>query len=104
MIIPAFDRARYARETRATVKLALPLIAGQLSSIGMNAVDVVLAGHYNPHTLAAVAVGANVWLLALVAAIGVMMALPLATRTSGDGVRMVWPSATMVKSTSGWPR
>lgn len=76
MIIPAFDRARYARETRATIKLALPLIAGQLSSIGMNAVDVALAGHYNAHTLAAVAVGANVWLLALVCAIGVMMALP----------------------------
>ncbi|MGH8211902.1 MAG: MATE family efflux transporter [Rhodanobacteraceae bacterium] len=75
-MIPAFDRARYAREIRATVKLALPLIAGQLSSIGMNAVDVVLAGHYNAHTLAAVAVGANVWLLALVAAIGMMMALP----------------------------
>ncbi len=76
MRILAFDRARYARETRVTVKLALPLIAGQLSSIGMNAVDVVLAGHYNAHTLAAVAVGANIWLLALVAAIGVMMALP----------------------------
>ncbi|HEY3521654.1 MAG TPA: MATE family efflux transporter [Rhodanobacteraceae bacterium] len=76
MRILAIDRAHYARETRATVKLALPLIAGQLSSIGMNAVDVVLAGHYNAHTLAAVAVGANVWLLALVAAIGVMMALP----------------------------
>src|SRR5579885_139912 len=76
MRILAFDRARYAREAHATVKLALPLIAGQLSSIGMNAVDVVLAGHYNAHTLAAVAVGANVWLLALVCAIGVMMALP----------------------------
>lgn len=76
MRIPAFDRSRYARETAATIKLALPLIAGQLSSIGMNAVDVVLAGHYNAHTLAAVAVGANVWLLALVCAIGVMMAMP----------------------------
>lgn len=76
MTILAFDRPRYARETAATVKLALPLIAGQLSAIGMNAVDVVLAGHYNAHTLAAVAVGANIWLLALVCAIGVMMAMP----------------------------
>lgn len=76
MIIPAFDRARYARETRVTIKLALPLIAGQLSTIGMGAVDVALAGHYSAHTLAAVAVGANVWMLALVAAIGMMMALP----------------------------
>ncbi len=58
------------------MKLALPLIAGQLSAVGMNAVDVALAGHYNARTLAAVAVGANVWVLAQVCAIGVMMALP----------------------------
>ncbi|HLI17036.1 MAG TPA: MATE family efflux transporter [Rhodanobacteraceae bacterium] len=73
--ILALDRARFAREVRATVKLALPLIAGQLSAVGMSAVDVALAGHYNAHTLAAVAVGANVWTLGLVSAIGVMMAL-----------------------------
>ncbi|HXE66245.1 MAG TPA: MATE family efflux transporter [Rhodanobacteraceae bacterium] len=73
--ILALDRARFARETRATIKLALPLIAGQLSSVGMSAVDVALAGHYNAHTLAAVAVGANVWVLGLVSAVGVMMAL-----------------------------
>jgi len=74
-LILALDRARFAREIRATVKLALPLIAGQLSAVGMSAVDVALAGHYNAHTLAAVAVGANVWLLGLVSAVGVMMAL-----------------------------
>ncbi|MGH8116902.1 MAG: MATE family efflux transporter [Rhodanobacteraceae bacterium] len=73
--ILALDRARFAREIRATVKLALPLIAGQLSAVGMSAVDVALAGHYNAHTLAAVAVGANVWVLGLVSAVGVMMAL-----------------------------
>ena len=74
-LILALDRARFAREIRATVKLALPLIAGQLSAVGMSAVDVALAGHYNAHTLAAVAVGANVWVLGLVSAVGVMMAL-----------------------------
>jgi MATE family multidrug resistance protein len=73
--ILALDRAHFAREVRATVKLALPLIAGQLSAVGMSAVDVALAGHYNAHTLAAVAVGANVWVLGLVSAVGVMMAL-----------------------------
>ncbi|HEX5959703.1 MAG TPA: MATE family efflux transporter [Rhodanobacteraceae bacterium] len=73
--ILTLDRARFAREVRATVKLALPLIAGQLSAVGMSAVDVALAGHYNAHTLAAVAVGANVWVLGLVSAVGVMMAL-----------------------------
>ncbi|MGH8191954.1 MAG: MATE family efflux transporter [Rhodanobacteraceae bacterium] len=74
-LILALDRAYFAREIRATVKLALPLIAGQLSAVGMSAVDVALAGHYNAHTLAAVAVGANVWVLGLVSAVGVMMAL-----------------------------
>ncbi|MGH8182522.1 MAG: MATE family efflux transporter [Rhodanobacteraceae bacterium] len=69
------DRAHFARDIRATVKLALPLIAGQLSAVGMNAIDIALAGHYNAHTLAAVAVGANVWVLGLVSAVGVMMAL-----------------------------
>jgi MATE family, multidrug efflux pump len=73
--ILALDRARFARETRATVRLALPLVAGQLSAVGMGAVDVALAGHYTAHTLAAVAVGANVWVLGLVCAVGVMMAL-----------------------------
>jgi MATE family multidrug resistance protein len=73
--ILALDRAHFARDIRATVKLALPLIAGQLSAVGMSAVDVALAGHYDAHTLAAVAVGANVWVLGLVSAVGVMMAL-----------------------------
>src|SRR5438445_2568902 len=70
--VPAAPR----RELRDTAVMAAPLILGQLSSIGMNVIDTLLAGHLNAHTLAAVAVGANVWALAIVAAIGVMMALP----------------------------
>jgi MATE family multidrug resistance protein len=84
--ILTMDRARFAREVRATVRLALPLIAGQLSAVGMSAVDVALAGHYNAHTLAAVAVGANVWVLGLVSAVGVMMALsPSVAQLDGAG-------------------
>lgn len=84
--ILASDRPRFAREIRQTVKLALPLIAGQLSAVGMGAVDVALAGHFNAHTLAAVAVGANVWILGLVCAIGVMMALsPSVAQLDGAG-------------------
>jgi len=85
-LILALDRARFAREIRATVKLALPLIAGQLSAVGMGAVDVALAGHYNAHVLAAVAIGANVWVLGLVSAVGVMMALsPSVAQLDGAG-------------------
>ena len=72
----ALTSTRLRRELRATWLLALPLMLGQLSAVGMNVVDVLLAGHFNPATLAAVAVGTNIWSLALVAAIGVMLALP----------------------------
>jgi MATE family multidrug resistance protein len=69
-------RPRLARELRETLRLAVPLVLGQLSAVGMNLIDVLLAGHLDAHTLGAVAVGASVWTLALVAVIGVMMALP----------------------------
>jgi MATE family, multidrug efflux pump len=69
-------RPRLARELKEMLRLALPLVFGQLSAIGMNVIDAMLAGHLDAHTLGAVAVGTSVWSLALVAAIGVMMALP----------------------------
>ncbi|HKE49805.1 MAG TPA: MATE family efflux transporter [Rhodanobacteraceae bacterium] len=67
---------RLARELKEMLRLALPLVTGQLSAIGMNVIDAMLAGHLDAHTLGAVAVGTSVWSLALVAAIGVMLALP----------------------------
>ena len=71
-----FFSPRLRAEFRETARLAAPLVLGQLSAIGMNVVDTLLAGHYNAQTLAAVAVGTSVWSLAIVAAIGVMLALP----------------------------
>ncbi|NII11973.1 MATE family efflux transporter [Oleiagrimonas sp. C23AA] len=70
------DRARLAHELSATVRLALPLIGAQLAAIGSNVVDAMLAGHLGAHTLGAVAVGGNVWSMAIVISIGVMMAVP----------------------------
>lgn len=67
---------RLRDELGATARLALPLIAGQLSAVGMNVVDALLAGHLDAHTLGAVAIGTSIWSLAIVAIIGVMMALP----------------------------
>lgn len=74
--ILAPDRLRLLRELGETIRLALPLIAGQLSAVGMNVIDTMLAGHLDAHTLGAVAVGVSIWSLALVVAIGLMMALP----------------------------
>jgi MATE family multidrug resistance protein len=74
-ILPA-QRLRLARELKEMLRLALPLVTGQLSAIGMNVIDAMLAGHLDAHTLGAVAIGTSVWSLALVATIGVMLALP----------------------------
>ena len=70
------ERVRLLHEVRATVRLALPLICAQLAAIGSNVIDTVLAGHVSAHVLGAVAVGANIWSLAIVSGIGMMMALP----------------------------
>ena len=69
-------RPRLLRELRETLRLAVPLVLGQLSTVGMNVIDALLAGHLDAHTLAAVAIGTSIWSLVIVAALGVMMALP----------------------------
>ncbi len=78
--------SRLTREIGATITLAAPLVLGQLSAVGMNVIDTMLAGHLDGHTLGAVAVGTNVWVLAIVIVIGVMMALqPSVAQLHGAG-------------------
>ena len=60
---------------RITFVLALPIVVGQLSSMAMNIIDTVLAGHYHPITLAAVAVGGAAWSVVILVCIGVLMAV-----------------------------
>ncbi|MEO8000798.1 MAG: MATE family efflux transporter [Arenimonas sp.] len=60
---------------RITFVLALPIVVGQLSSMAMNIIDTVLAGHYDPTTLAAVAVGGAAWSVVILVCIGVLMAV-----------------------------
>ena len=67
--------ARLWGEMRITFVLALPIVVGQLSSMAMNIIDTVLAGHYNPTTLAAVAVGGAAWSVVILVCIGVLMAV-----------------------------
>jgi MATE family multidrug resistance protein len=64
-----------AGEARATVRLALPLVAGQLAQMAGGVVEAMLAGHLGAEVLGAVAVGNSIWMLAIMALIGVMMAV-----------------------------
>ena len=73
-------------ELADTLRLAAPLVLGQLSAIGMNLIDTLLAGHLNAPTLGAVALGSNVWTLAIICIIGVMMCLqPSVAQLHGAG-------------------
>lgn len=63
-------------EVLALGKLALPLISGQLTMIGMTVIDTVLAGRHGQDTLAGVAIGAATWTLATMLIYGIMMAVP----------------------------
>ncbi len=62
-------------EARANLRLALPLIAAQLSFVSMGTVDTIFAGQLGAAELAAVAVGSNVWFLVFVMFMGVAMAV-----------------------------
>ena len=68
--------ARLRSELRATWLLALPLVLGQLSAVGLSVIDTLLAGRHGALTLAGVAVGSAVWSIVLLVLIGVMMAVP----------------------------
>jgi MATE family multidrug resistance protein len=63
-------------EARATMKLAGPLIGGQLALVGMNFVDTVMAGSLNAEALAAVAIGSSVWSPIMLLVTGILMAAP----------------------------
>lgn len=59
-------------ETVAYLRLAAPIVAGQLAAVGMSFVDTVMAGNLNATTLAAVAVGSAAWIGPLILIIGIL--------------------------------
>jgi MATE family multidrug resistance protein len=58
-----------------TVRLALPLIIGQLASVLMTFVDTVMSGRLSAEALASVAAGAAMWHTIMLAGMGVLMAV-----------------------------
>ncbi|MEO6065204.1 MAG: MATE family efflux transporter [Lysobacterales bacterium] len=75
-------------EVLATFWLALPIVGGQLLSVAMNVADTLLAGHLSTRVLAAVAMGYQIWVLALLAVLGLMLALtPTVAQLDGAGRR-----------------
>lgn len=67
---------RLPAECLATLRLALPLVLGQLAAVAMNVVDSVLAGRHGALTLASVAVGTALWNVVMLMLLGILMAIP----------------------------
>ncbi|GHD61603.1 MATE family efflux transporter [Jeongeupia chitinilytica] len=72
------------QEARATWTLAWPIMIGQLASTGTSFVDAVMAGHVSAGDLAAVSVGASIWVMLIVTLIGLNLAAsPLVAHAVG---------------------
>ena len=71
MSSPASDNA-YPAHLKSTLRLAAPLVVGQLSAMGLSVVDSVIAGRLGPAALGGVAVGGAVYSFSLLLTIGVL--------------------------------
>jgi MATE family, multidrug efflux pump len=71
-------------EVRAQLLLALPILGGQLAQTANGFVDTVMAGRVSAVDLAAVAVGASIWVPAYLFMTGILMsATPILSRKLG---------------------
>jgi MATE family multidrug resistance protein len=69
------DPTTFAEEVRATFRLAAPLIVGQISAMGMNVADSLLAGRLGAAPLGGVAVGGAIYSFSLLLTIGTLGAV-----------------------------
>jgi MATE family multidrug resistance protein len=62
-------------ESTALWQLAWPVLIGQLATVGMSVADVTMIGHLSAEDLAAVALGASLWVITMVTVMGIMIAI-----------------------------
>lgn len=85
---PSPRRERLGLEARATARLALPLVAAQVLAMGMGVIDTLLAGNLGTDVLAAVTIGTQLWVLAMLLVFGLLLALtPITAQLDGAGRR-----------------
>ncbi len=75
-------------EAKRTLKLALPIMLGNLAGLAMNFVDTVMAGRLGVLALGAVALGGALWSAVFLFVLGVLLALPaVIAQLDGAGLR-----------------
>lgn len=63
----------FINNAQMLLRLAGPLILGQIAVVGMNVTDIYMAGQVGPDTLAAVQLGASIWAVISLVVIGIMI-------------------------------
>ncbi|WP_110641850.1 MATE family efflux transporter [Salinicola sp. CPA57] len=77
---------RCRRETASLVRLALPVCGAQLAQAGMSASDVIMSGRASATDLAAVSVGASLWVPLMLLMTGTLMGVtPIVAHRAGAG-------------------
>lgn len=78
----------YLREARNLFALAIPVIFAQGSQTAISVADTMMAGHVSATDLAAVAVGASIWMPTILFANGLLLVLtPIVAQLNGSGRR-----------------
>lgn len=81
---PRFDRRSVQEEAKATASLAWPLIATNLTEVGLTTINLILMGRLGAEALAAGTLGVNLYFVPLIFGIGLMIATtPLVARARG---------------------
>lgn len=86
--------ARIRQEAGALWQLAWPILIGQLATVGLSVVAVMMAGHASAQDLAGVSLGASIWHITTTTVLGVMMAInPIVAHMVGAGDHAQVPHA-----------
>jgi multidrug resistance protein, MATE family len=88
--VPATTRVSWLPELRALVALSGPLALTNLAQIAMGTTDVMMMGWLGPDTLAAGALGSNLYFMVLIFGLGLLnAATPMIARELGRGSPVV---------------
>ena len=74
LTIPVRDRAAWLQELRAISALGWPIVLTNVAQLAMGTTDVMMMGWLGPETLAAGALGTNLYFVAMIFGIGLLNA------------------------------
>lgn len=69
--VNVYSTARFTKEAKKLLAIALPLIVAQLAQVGMGLIDTSMSGHVSKNDLAAVGLGSSIFILTFITLAGI---------------------------------